>query len=139
MKNKVLMLAVALGALVVAAFFAKEWLSHGRLKTPERPALVPSNATWLGEVWVSCSPEPANPTNYQCVFYDDVHGNRLQSGTFAWKGSGQVPITNDEFTGPAQWDGIEISFDGGALVAVGPQIHLPDSPNQWVETPETKP
>ncbi len=139
MKNKLLLLAVALALLVVAAFLAKEWLSRGALKTPERPASVPKSASWLGEVWVSCSPGPANPANYQCVFYDDVHGNRLQSGPFAWKGSAQVPVVNDEFTRPGQWDGIEISFDGGALVPAGPQIHLPDSPNQWIETPKSKP
>ena len=139
MKNKVLLLVVALGVLVVAAFLVKEWMSHGPLKVPERPTSVPKSASWLGETWVSCSPVPANTANYQCVFYDDVHGNRLQSGPFAWKGSGQAPVTNGEFTRPAQWDGIEIAFDGGALVPAGPQTHLPDSPNQWVETPGSKP
>lgn len=129
MKRAVTVIGGIIFALALAASLLKEWLSSGELKVPERPASVPSSATWIGGEWVQCSQSVASPVEFRCEFYDDANGKKMQEGKFVWRGRGEVPLRAGVLLEQPGWDGTALSFDAGKLVPAedGQGIH-PDRP-----------
>lgn len=123
-----------LGAVVVLAAVAGGylWVFERKPPAPNRPASVPSSATWVGwnkGEWIDC--KPLNQARrFRCEVFADVSGDRLSSGEYA------LDQSANPGTAPPQlrsFDGEAIDTSGGKLVPYGPHTFHGGGKDTWTK------